>query len=155
MHRTIAAALALTAASSLHAQTIATPPAVDPAYAAPLLGSWSYAPIAGGSEITFRDTSARPQLTIRCARAERRLTIAKPASAAAPVLVVWTSSQTRSLPATFDPATAQLSATLAAYDPVLDALVFSRGRVAFSVAGSQLVLPAWGEISRVVEDCRV
>jgi hypothetical protein len=57
------------------------------------------------------------------------------------------------------PANAQadgLAATLSASDPLLDQIAFSRGRFTVEVAGQpQLVLPAWPEVARVVEDCRV
>jgi hypothetical protein len=69
---------------------------------------------------------------------------------------VWTTAQTRSLPASFNPATGRLTATLSAYDPFLDAIAFSRGRIAVSVTGQPaLILPAWADAARVVEDCRV
>ena len=69
---------------------------------------------------------------------------------------MWTSSTTRNLPARFEPATAQLIAELPRTDPLLDAIAFSRGRFAVSVSGTPaLVLPAWPELTRVVEDCRV
>jgi hypothetical protein len=62
---------------------------------------------------------------------------------------------TRTLPASFDPATARQTIQVPAYDPLLDALVFSRGRVAVYIADKPaLVVPAWPEIARVVEDCR-
>ena len=42
-----------------------------------------------------------------------------------------------------------------AYDPLLDAIAFSRGRFTVeSESGAMLVLPAWPEPARVVEDCR-
>ena len=151
----IVAALALAAASSLAdlADAQAIP---DMTTATPLGGNWSYALIAGGSEATFADSSARPQLTIRCTRLSRFVTISRPASAAAPSLGVWTTTLTRSLPAKFAPATARLSADLAAFDPLLDAIAFSRGRFAIGVAGqAPLVVPAWADIARVIEDCRV
>jgi hypothetical protein len=150
----IAAAFALASASSLSAQTTTATPA-DFTYATPLPGVWTYSAIAGGSEATFRDSGARPQLVLRCMRAARQVTVSKPASGDAPYLVVWTSSMSRSVPASFDPATARVSATLAAYDALLDAMVFSRGRIAVSMSGSAaLVVPAWPEVTRVVEDCR-
>jgi hypothetical protein len=155
MRFAIIAALALAVPTSLRAQTAAPAPAVDLSYATPLPGSWGYAAISGGSEATFRDSAGRAQLTIRCTRSARHVSIAKPASAAAPSLHVWTSSATRNLPASFDPATGQISAVLAAFDPLLDAMTFSRGRFAVSVAGAAaLVVPPWGEVSRVIEDCR-
>jgi hypothetical protein len=154
MRFSIAAALALTAATSLHAQA-GGPTNQDFTIATPLPGTWSYAPVTGGSEATFLDASSRPQMFLRCTRAARQVTIAKPASGAAPFIGVWTSSQTRNLPASFNPATNRLSATVPAFDPALDAMAFSRGRIAFSVTGQPpLVVPSWEEVARVIEDCR-
>ena len=151
MRHVIAAAFALTVPTSLNAQTAAT----DYGTATPLTGTWFYSPAPDGSEAIFLNTSAQPQITIHCVRATRRVTIAKPATAAAPFLMVWTSSLVRSLPASFNPGNARLSAELAAFDPLLDAIAFSRGRFAVSVSGAPaLVLPAWPEPARVVEDCR-
>jgi hypothetical protein len=49
----------------------------------------------------------------------------------------------------------RLTADFAAFDPLLDALAFSRGRFAVSVSGTPaLVVPPWPEIARLVEDCR-
>ena len=147
------AALALAAPSSALAQAPAQPVATY-ASAVPIAGTWSYRPFAGGSEAVFANAAA-PQLTIRCARSARRVEISKPARGAAPFLFVWTSANTRNLPASFKPATGQLVAELAATDPLLDSLAFSRGRVAFSASGtSALVLPSAPEIDRVIEDCR-
>jgi hypothetical protein len=159
MRLSIAAAFALAAAPSpLHAQAAAAPapsPAVDIAYATPLAGTWSYAAATDGSEATFRSASALPQLTIRCARARRVVTIAKPAGTAAPFLLVWTSSQARSYPASFDAAAGRVSVQVTAFDSLLDAIAFSRGRFGVSVTGSPvLVLPAWPEVARVIDDCR-
>jgi hypothetical protein len=155
MRISIAAALALIAsASSLAAQT--TPAIADLSTATPVGGNWSWAQTGDGSEATFTDAYSRPQLIVHCQRSTRRVSIVKPASAAAPFLSVWTSSQTRALPASFDPATGRLSASLAAFDPLLDALASSRGRIGIGVSGSApLVVPPWAEIARAVEDCRV
>ena len=80
----------------------------------------------------------------------------KPASGAAPFLNVWTTAQSRNLPASFNPSTGLLSADLSAWDPLLDAIAFSRGRVGIGVSGQPaLVLPSWAEVARVIEDCRV
>jgi hypothetical protein len=151
----IATAFALAAASSLNAQTVVTAPVVDLSAAAPVPGNWSFSPAPDGSEASFLDSSARSQLTIHCTRAARRVTISRPATTAAPFLFVWTSSQSRNLPASFNPATARISANLSAYDSLLDAIAFSRGRVGFTISGgSALVLPPWPEVARVIEDCR-
>ena len=140
----IVAALALLAPSSLSAQTVAPAaptPAVDYSVALPIAGGWSYASAADGSAATFRDAGARPQLIVHCG--------------AAPFLYVWTTSLSRSLPSSFNPMTARLSATVGAWDPLLDALAFSLGRVAVTVSGQPpLVVPAWAGVTRVIEDFR-
>jgi hypothetical protein len=145
------AAFALAAASSLNAQA----PIADLSYVAPIAGSWSYAATTDGSEARFADASGNPQLWIHCTRATRQLSIGKPASAAAPFLNVWTSSMTRSVPSSFNPATGRLTIALTANDPLLDAIASSRGHIGFSVgAQPPLVVPPWPEPSRVIEDCR-
>jgi hypothetical protein len=121
----------------------------------PIDGSWRYLPTTDGSEATFLNASAIPQVTVRCTRTTREVTISKPAGGAAPFLTVWTNSKTRNLPASFNPATTRISAATSAYDPLLDAIAFSRGRVGFEVSGQPaLVVPAWAELTRVIEDCR-
>src|SRR3954447_22573466 len=107
--------------------------AVDYTTAIPLGGNWTYAQTADGSEATFTNASAQPQLIVHCTRAKRHVSIAKPATAAAPFIVIWTSSQSRSAPASFNAATNRLTADFGAYEPFLDAIAFSRGRAAFSV----------------------
>src|SRR5438309_8153616 len=134
----VAAAFALIAASSLHAQT-GVP---DLSTATPFAGSWSYSSTPDGSEAMFVNASAQPQLFIHCSRAARRITISKPATGAAPFLNVWTSAQTRSLPASFNPATSRISAVVSAYDPLLDAIAFSRGRFGVGVSGAPALVLA-------------
>jgi hypothetical protein len=161
MRLSFVAALALTA-SPLHAQTAqpATPtPAVaaqpDYSIATPVAGEWVYSSANGISEAKFLSSLGVQQLAIRCTIATRRVTIAKAATGAAPYLNVWTTSQARALPSSFLPASAVLSADVGAYDPLLDAIAFSRGRIAVGVSGEPaLVVPAWAEPARVVEDCR-
>ena len=156
MIRVFAAALALTATTSLHAQAPTAAPVATYAHATPVSGSWSFASVTDGSEAVFTNASAQPQLTIRCTRSARRVSISKPATGAAPFLFVWTSSNTRNVPASFKPATSQLVADVTAMDSILDSIAFSRGRFAVSASGSPaLVLPAWPELTRVIEDCRV
>ena len=147
MRLPIAAAVALAAASSLHAQDLST--------ATPIAGNWTYAATADGSEAVFASATGSAQLWVHCTRATRRVSIAKPATGAAPLLNVWTSSLTRSAPASFNPATARLTIDIAATDPLLDAIVSSRGRIGFTVTGQpSLVVPVWAEAARVIEDCR-
>ena len=154
MRFSIAAAFALTAASSLAAQP--APAIPDLSTATAIGGNWAWAQTDDGSEATFNDAYSKRRLTIHCTRLTRRVSIAKPATAAAPFLGIWTSSQSRNLPASFNPATGKLSADLPAFDSLLDAVATSRGRIAAVVSGSApIVVPPWAQIARVVEDCRV
>jgi hypothetical protein len=149
----IAATLALSATASLAAQT--APAIADLSTAMPVGGNWSWAQTADGSEATFSDAYSRPQLILHCTRATRRVSIAKPSAAAAPFLSIWTSSQSRNLAASFSPTGGRLSADLPAFDPLLDAMSTSRGRIGVTVSGSTpLVVPSWAEVGRIVEDCR-
>jgi hypothetical protein len=157
----IAAALALAAQTSPAPAQSSPPPASVPAqpsveYLTPIAGNWTYAATATGSESTFSNESGQAQLTIRCTRSTRRVAFLKAATAASPTLSIWTSSQTKVLPATYDTTTARVSADVGAYDSLLDAIASSRGRIGFSVPGAQaLVVPPWADVGRVIEDCRV
>ena len=149
MRVSIVAAVSLIVASALHAQI------ADQSTVQPLPGNWTFAATADGSEATFTDANSQPQLSLRCVRSIRRVILSKPATAAATTIGVWSSTASKSWPATFDSATARLSAQIANWDPVLDAVAYSRGRFAVAAAGQQpLVVPAWADISRIVEDCR-
>ena len=90
---------------------------------------------------------------------QRGSTVSLVRSASSPVAVpmrVRTETADRVLSA--EPQGGQLPtlvATLPARDSFLDAMAFSRGRFAVEISGvPTLYLPAWPEISRVVEDCR-
>ena len=144
---------AVLAASPLAAQVAA--PSVDPLLAQSSSGRWDYRQIAGGTEAVFADSAGARQLTVRCVRATRRISIVRPAMAAAASLNLWTSNSARQLPAMFDPGTAELRAEISAFDQLLDALAFSRGRFAVAISGAApIVVPNWPEPTRAIEDCR-
>ena len=136
---------------------LVTVPAIaeDLSTTAPVAGSWSYGPTADGSEAVFANAAGAPQLWVHCTRATRRVSISRAATAAAPLLNVWTSSLAKGVASSFNSATGRLTIDLANYDRLLDAIVSSRGRVGFAV-GTQpsFVVPPWAEPARVIEDCR-
>jgi hypothetical protein len=39
-------------------------------------------------------------------------------------------------------------------DQILDAMAYSRGRIAVEAGAQKVAIPSWAEITRVVEDCR-
>jgi hypothetical protein len=149
-----AAAFALTADPTPN--VAGTPLQSNLEYVDPIVGNWTYGNTSDGSEATFSNSSGQPQLTIRCTRSTRRVAILKAAPTASPSLWIWTSSEKISLPATYDSSTLRVSVDIGAYDPLLDAIASSRGRIGFSSSGLEtLVVPPWADIARVIEDCRV
>jgi hypothetical protein len=150
----LAAALALT--DDATPNVAGTPLQSNLEYAQPIAGDWAYSAAADGSEATFSNSSGQPQLTIRCTLSTRRVALVKAAAGASPTIWVWTSSQKKVLPASYDASAARVTADLGANDSLLDAIASSRGRIGFSTSGlAALIVPPWGEVGRVIEDCRV
>jgi hypothetical protein len=151
--KSVAAAAVLCFAGAAAAQVAPTTP--DYSTALPRPGSWGYAPLAGGRSARFVDTTGTARLVIQCTMATRQVTIALTSSAPAATLSVWTTSLTRVLPARFEANAMRVAAVVGARDPLLDAIAFSRGRIAVHMPGSvAVVAPAAPEAARVIEDCR-
>lgn len=92
---------------------------------------------------------------LSCEPASRTLNLWRTGAASGPVPLVITSTGTRRMLNGTPDAAGGVSATLAASDPLLDAIAFSRGRFMMEVPGNQPVyLPSWPELTRVIEDCR-
>ena len=120
-------------------------PAIDWRVAPVEPGSWRWRPLPTGSEAIFQDHRG-PQLILRCVRATRTVSIIRTGAIGGAPLVVRTTSAERTLSST---------ATLAARDPLLDDIAFSRGRISIEVAGApRLIVPSWPESARTIEDCR-
>ena len=129
-------------------------------------GAWHWARESGLSTARFGPAGQSPTLALRCDRAAGqvvlRLAAASLASgpAAAQVsMTIITSTLTRPLVATAaandGSGAPMLSAALPAHDPLLDAMIFSRGRFRIEAEGlPPLTVPSWPEVARVVEDCR-
>jgi hypothetical protein len=117
-------------------------------------GGWSYSASAGISTATF-GLPGHPSFIVRCERS-REITLLRVGADRGAALTLRTSYGARSLAARpWQGPQAALGATLAASDPVLDALAFSRGRFTVEAESApMLVIPAWPEPARVVEDCR-
>ncbi len=138
------------------------PPAPPPAPAAadwrdwPVTpGTWTYRRDSRGSRAMFGVANADARLVLRCDSAERRIYLSRVGDDRAP-FAIRTSSTTRAVPVR--PTGGTLPYVAAAFTPtdsLLDAMAFSRGRFAIDQTGAPpLVVPAWAEIGRVIEDCR-
>lgn len=118
-------------------------------------GDWSYGRDAnGGSSARFGAPETEAIFVVRCEPSRQvRLSIEGQVRGA---MTVRTSFGARNLPLTVQAQPiAYSSATLAGTDPLLDGMAFSRGRFTIEAPGQRmLVLPAWAEVARVVEDCR-
>ncbi|MGI4733181.1 MAG: hypothetical protein ACRYFW_15755 [Janthinobacterium lividum] len=116
-------------------------------------GDWTYRHDGDRSSATFGLPGA-DLLTLTCVEG-RRLRLSRGGPGQGP-LTIRTSSATRLVQATPSGGTSDgTQALLSASDPLLDAIGFSRGRFVVEQAGAPpLVLPAWAEVERVVQDCR-
>lgn len=119
-------------------------------------GTWRY----GTGSARFGEADGLPVLGLACDRASRIVTLSRPGVSGDPTLTIRTTSATRALTATAMtrpdswPPTA-LEVRMAATDPLLDTMAFSRGRFTVEQPGKPpLVIPAYAEIGRVIEDCR-
>jgi hypothetical protein len=134
-----------------------TTPAAPPPPASPPPADWRDAPRTPGD---WRITSpgiasfADGIFGIRCNRGSSTVSLFRSGTAAGPVsLAITTSDTTRTL--TANPVNGGVQVDLPARDRLLDSIAFSRGRFAVQAQGMQpLYVPSWTEISRVIEDCR-
>jgi hypothetical protein len=108
-------------------------------------GSWAYSRDASGTAATFTETGGVADFILHCNLAQRTVTLSRPGATGAVTLTTSYSPMTwPSLPV-----------SLVATDPFLDKIAFTRGRFTVESAGTvKLVLPAWAEPARVIEDCR-
>lgn len=114
-------------------------------------GDWRYQRTAQGSASTYGVAGA-PRLTLSCDLRNRSVRLGRPGSVAGS-WTIRTSSTVRNVAAQAGAAGAEL--VLAANDQLLDAMAFSRGRFTIEQPGQPpLVIPAYAEIGRVIEDCR-
>ena len=119
-------------------------------------GSWAYRGLTDGSEAVFTDAGVTRRIVVKCSRPTRIITLAVASVAPGSTISLSTTETQRSFAARFDAQTSQIIAQIANNDAVLDAMAFSRGRFALSVPGSAtLVVPAWPEVARSIEDCRI
>ena len=155
IRRLFAALPALAFAATVSAQQPTTA-ALDFSTARITPGMWTYQAVPGGSAARFVDATGTARFALECSKATRRVTISRTSNTAAPGLFIWTTDSSRSLGARFDPTAMRVALELAARDPLLDAIAFSRGRIAVVMTGSEpLVMPAWPEAARTIEDCRI
>jgi hypothetical protein len=116
-------------------------------------GGWIYRSDGNTSQALFGPAAGQALFALRCDRAANRVTLVRSGGATGTTLTLRTSFTARNFPAQRD--AAGLAASLPASDSYLDGIAFSRGRFTVEAEGlPMLVIPAWPEPARVVEDCR-
>ncbi len=119
-------------------------------------GDWSYRAEPSGSAALFGAVGQSAEFIVRCDRASNRMLLSR-GGALAGSMTVRATSGLKSFVTQSDAqgSIGRAVATLAPQDNHLDAMIFSRGRFLISANNAtDLIVPAWPEIARVVEDCR-
>ena len=133
------------------------PPPIDWRDAPATPGTWSYRFDLTAPAAEFGSTPGQPLLSLRCERPAGVIRLRRAGAATGPLqLTITTTSARRAFTVSPEPAEPPAVAlAIPARDPILDAMVFSRGRFMIEVPGlPTLYVPAWPEVARVVEDCR-
>lgn len=113
-------------------------------------GMWRLAASGSGSEARFVGEDGSLLASLRCDPRAPAVIVSLPgAGTASGALEIRTETMGMTLPAR------ERAAVLPADLPLLDAMALSKGRFAIGAEGQgALILPAWAEVSRVIEDCR-
>jgi hypothetical protein len=121
------------------------------------LGDWTYRETATASYALFGQPGEGARFGMECNKPARTIRLVRSGSATGGVAMrIRTETAERMLAgnAVAD-GTPTIEVQLQASDPLLDAMAFSRGRFAVEAAGLEtLYIPAWAEVTRVIEDCR-
>jgi len=164
---------ATAASTSVAAQTVAEPsptPAPAPTPTAPsepvyenyldapqTPGTWAYLNEGEEQLALFGENPGQPIFMVRCGDGVISLgRVTDRAQSGTRVMNVQAETVTRQLEAGPVPQRPIiLAADLAPSDTLLDAIAITKGRFMVDVEGEKpLYLPAWVEVSRVIEDCR-
>lgn len=119
-------------------------------------GAWYYKIEAGSPQAIFGPPNSEATFIVRCDLARRQIKLSRAGTATGSVMTVRTTSGARNFPMSVQTEPLPyLVGTAAANDRFLDDIVFSRGRFTVQAqASAMLVLPAWPEPARVIEECR-
>ncbi len=118
-------------------------------------GDWAYRRDDRGSIGLFGANGADAIVTLRCDQSRQRIYLARAGSGAGTIVIRSSSSMKEFVGSPTGGAQPYIATEIMPSDPILDAMIYSRGRIALEVSGQPpIAIPAWAEIARVVEDCR-
>jgi len=121
------------------------------------IGDWNYRATADGSAAHFGPPNSGALFSMLCRRSTRAMELVRAGqiSAAVPLTIRTTNGDGSLTAQPGGPGAPGAVASINASDPLLDAMAFSRGRFSVEVSELQtLYIPAWPEVTRVIEDCR-
>lgn len=133
------------------------PPAYDNYMDAPHTpGTWTYVDDPSETLGLFGTSARNPVFIIRCDKETGRVGLGRrSAQLGTQEMKVETETATRTIAARSLGDTSLVVAELDPRDPLLDSMAVTKGRFAISTPNAQsLFIPAWVEVSRVIEDCR-
>jgi hypothetical protein len=121
-------------------------------------GDWVYRNDDRGSVALFGPAGRDALVTMRCDRGRGKIFLARAdeTGTGGGAMTLRSSSALKQFNAQPTGATPPyIAVEFAPSDPFLDAIVFTRGRIAIEAAGQQsIAIPVWAEIAKIVEDCR-
>lgn len=119
-------------------------------------GAWVYNADGGTTQALFGPARSEAHFVLRCDRARRTVSLWREGAPSGNMMTVRTSYGARNLPVSVQAGPLAFAYTaLPASDRLFDQIAFTRGRFTIEVPGRpMLVIPAWPEPARVVEDCR-
>jgi hypothetical protein len=122
-------------------------------------GRWSWHGVAGQNSIAQFGVAGQPILfALRCDFATRAILFSRAGSLVTPTAAMQFTTSFAPFSLTASNGGGQPAAIVAqttARDPRMDQIAFSRGRFLVDLPGQpRLILPAWPEVARVIEDCR-
>jgi hypothetical protein len=119
-------------------------------------GQWVYRRDERGSIALFGKTGEDAVVTLRCDKSQRILYLSRAGFWDHGDATIRTSSTMKQFKVrTTGGKPSYMAASISPDDPILDAMAYSRGRIALQFTSqTSIAIPVWSEIGRVTEDCR-
>lgn len=120
-------------------------------------GVWEYQISGSGPVAIFITANRSDEFVMACDRQRSQIDLFRSGTAASPrAMIIRTETAARQMQVVqVEDTNSYLTTDIAANDPLLDAMALTKGRFAVEVEGERtLYLPAWVEVTRVIEDCR-
>lgn len=118
-------------------------------------GDWVYRQDDRGSIALFGTPGADALVTLRCDTGRQRIYLSRAADGGNTITVRSSSTMKQLSAGPTGGAPPYVAAEIMPRDAILDAMIYSRGRIAIEVPGAlSIAIPSWTEIAKVVEDCR-